>query len=126
VPVSGAEALGKTLYMLKAPQSEHRVYPMKAEEIDEETGEFLRRPTGRFKQKKRPLRSGDMAKMCKVLAEKCLDQLAFAGGAGKPVLKAIRADALAPLRREEAREAAQRAARARSPHHVRGRGRTRR
>jgi hypothetical protein len=108
VPVTAEEAIGKVLYMLKSPQSEHRVWPIKAKDIDPDTDEVFERHTGRFKQKKRALRPGDLIKMCKVLADKYLDRLAFAGGAGVPALDAIRAEALKPLRQHEAREAARR------------------
>ncbi len=125
VPITGEQALGKTLYMLKAPQSEHRVYPRKVEEIDYETGEVSQRSTGRFKQKKRALRPRDLAKICKVLADKHLDQLALAGGQGREVLAAIRYEALKPLRQQEAREAAHRAARVHPRHQKPGHRRPR-
>src|SRR3954466_1674520 len=68
--VANDDVVGKALYMLKAPQSEYRVYPKRTEKIDRETGEITTPTTGRFKQRKRPLRPGDMVRMCKVLADK--------------------------------------------------------
>jgi hypothetical protein len=116
VPVAKEEVVGKALYMLKAPQSEYRVYPKRATRIDRETGEITTPTTGRFKQKKQALRSGDMVRMCNVMADKHLHRLMFAGGGGAPLLNAVRAEALEPLRREEAREASRRAATGSSPH----------
>jgi hypothetical protein len=123
VPLAKQEVGRKAVYMLKAPQSEYRVYAKRAMRIDRETGEITTPTTGRFKQKKQPLRPGDMVRMCNVLADKHLHRLMFAGGAGVPLLHAIRAEALMPLRREEAREASRRAAIAYSR---RGSGRSRR
>ena len=98
VLVAKQDVIGKALYMLKAPQSEHRVYPKRTEKIDPETGEITTPTTGRFKQRKRPLRPCDMVRMCNVLADKCLDRLLFAGGDGAKVVGDIRTEALKPLR----------------------------
>jgi hypothetical protein len=116
VPLAKQDVVGKALYMLKAPMSEYRVYARRATRFDRETGEITTPTTGRFRQKKQALRPGDMVRMCNVLADKHLDRLLFAGGAGAPLLAEIRAEGLEPLRREEAREAARRAARTHSRH----------
>lgn len=79
------------LYALKAPE-EYRVYAKRRERVDGDTGEITKRDTGRFKQKSRPLRPGDRRRMSKVLENRYLDQMVFAGGAGKPLLKALRTE----------------------------------
>ncbi len=87
----------KVAYMVKAPRSEHRVIAKRRTEVDPSTGEITRPRTGRFKVKKQDLRPRDMARMAEIMAGKYLHKLAFAGGDGKPSLKAIRIEALKPL-----------------------------
>lgn len=110
-PLNRAEVGGQALYMSKGQISEYRVWPRKRSIIDPRDGVISIVGTGRFSQAKRNLRPGDMARMCRVFAGRCLDQLAFGGGAGKEILKAIRHEAGADLRRHEGREAALRASR---------------
>lgn len=101
------EVAGRALYMCKGQLSEYRVWPRKRTSINSETGEITIEGTGRFRQGKRPLRPGDMARMYNLFAGRLLDKLAFSGGAGKPVLKAIRHEALADFRSSERRKATQ-------------------
>lgn len=105
------EVAGQALYMCKGQLSEYRVWPRKREKHDRETGEVTIEGTGRFSQAKREIRTGDIARMYNIFAGRYLDQLAFAGGAGVPVLHAIRREAKADLRAWERRETAKKASR---------------
>ena len=90
------EIEGQAIYMLKPPISDHRIYERRKWVSDRETGELHNEGTGRFKQRKGPLKPGHLARMNQVMADKLLDHLAFAAGDGKAVLDAINAEALAP------------------------------
>jgi len=87
--LSPLQTIGSTLYMLKAPMSEYRVYPLKIEEMDSETGEFIKRSSGGFNQKKRPLRPGDALKLCRILGSRTLPMLTFSHGDGDRILRTI-------------------------------------
>jgi hypothetical protein len=79
----------KTLYMLKSPQ-EYRVWPVKEEVIDPETGEITVHVTDRYRQKSRDLRPKDRVRMCAALQDRYLDWMMLGGGAGKDLLRSIR------------------------------------
>ncbi|WP_262273059.1 hypothetical protein [Microvirga yunnanensis] len=89
---------GKLLYMLKSPSKEYRVYPMRGEFTDQETGEITVGPTGKWRQLKQRLRFGGLVAARSALVDRYLDRLAFAGGAGISLLNRIRCAALRPLR----------------------------
>ncbi len=108
-PVTYAEACERAFYMHKGQISEYRVWQRRRVSMDDDTGVITIVGTGRFSQGKRPMRPGDMARMCRVFAGRTLDRLAFAGGAGRKVLDAIRVEALGPRREQDHREAARRA-----------------
>ena len=95
------QAVGRAIYMLKAPLNEYRVYPRKHEVVDPQTGEILELPTGAFQQKKRDLRPGDAVKMCKALGSRTLPMLVFAGGEGARLLGSIHLNALSSIVRED-------------------------
>jgi hypothetical protein len=104
VAVTGEDVIKCLLYMLKAPQCNYRFYPLKGDFQDLDTGEIITRGTGVFKQKKGAIRPGEMVRMCNVLVGKLLHKLTFAAGDGKAVHAAICKEALAPLRRQQARQ----------------------
>lgn len=82
----GAESVAsKIVYMLKGQVKEYRVYPVKREEMNKETGEFTTPLTGKWKQRKRPLRKGDAVKMLKVVGERTIPMLCFSGGDGATI-----------------------------------------
>lgn len=122
-PLMRSEVFGQALYMNKGQISEYRLLQRKRTVTDEETGEITKEGTGRFRQKKRDLRPGAMARMCTVFAGRRLDKLAFAGGPGKDILSAINHEAGTDRRRVEDREAALRAMRHHPRHPVRPRRR---
>ncbi|MBA8910688.1 hypothetical protein [Aminobacter ciceronei] len=82
------------IYMLKGQLRDYRVYLLKREEMNEETGEFTTVLTDDFEQKKRPLRKGDAVKMLKVMGTRTIPMLCLSGGEGA----AIWADAQAEAR----------------------------
>ena len=84
----------KILYMMKGAISEYRVWQDK-DVFDPKTGEVVHVGTGGFEQAKQDLRSGDLARMTRVFSGKHLDDLAFAAGDGKEILRAINTEALA-------------------------------
>lgn len=93
-PLRRAEVSGQVIYMSKNSLSDHRIYAKRSEVIDEETGEITAPTTGAFRQKKDPLRPADAVRMFRVMRDRHIDQLAFAGGDGAAVLTAIRHEAL--------------------------------
>ena len=102
--VSEATAIAKTLYLLKAPQSDHRVIAKAQrgyEKIDPETGEVLSEPTLTYDSKKQALRPGDAIKMCKVLDERTIPELILAGGAGVRLAQLIEQRATRMLQRKQ-------------------------
>lgn len=99
--LTGGRVVGRALYMLKAPMSEYRVYPLKRETIDPETGEITPVPTGQFTIKKRELRPGDAVKLCRVLGDRKMPDLLFASGQGDKALDLIVRRAQRQLRRQE-------------------------
>lgn len=86
------------IYMFKGAVSEYRIWQHR-EDVADKFGELRREGTGKFYQRKQPLRLGDLARMTRVLSDQYLDGLTFAAGEGKPILKAINEAALAPYRR---------------------------
>lgn len=103
-PLDRDELPSAVFYMFKGPQSDHRVFARVREYADADTGELLKRPTGRFTQAKGALRLGDAARMANLLEGLRLDELAFANGVGgRGLLKRIADRALAPLRAYERR-----------------------
>lgn len=103
--IERSEVEGQALYMSKGQLSDYRLIPRKREAVDAETGEVTTPTTGRFRQAKQDLRPGTAARLCKVFAGRTLGGLAFAGGGGRAVLKAIRHEAGADFRRWESQQA---------------------
>jgi hypothetical protein len=93
------QVASKLLYSLKAPQKEYMVYPKRKRAFNPSTGKIITRKTGRYCQKKRDIRPGNRVVLCRALADRHLDRLAFAGGEGRGLLLAIRDSALRPLKR---------------------------
>jgi hypothetical protein len=79
----GAE--GRLAYMLKAPLDEYLIYPLKAERVDPETGEVTTSPSGRFRQRKRPIRPGAAIRMQDTLSAISIPMLTFAGRNGNTI-----------------------------------------
>lgn len=79
-------ARSRLIYMLKGQTKEYRVYPFVDDDVDLETGEIT--TSGKWKQRKRPLRKVDHARMYGVMGERTIPMLCFAGGAGEPMLSA--------------------------------------
>lgn len=91
---------GKLYYVLKGPQKEYRIYS-RGERIDPETGEVLG-PV--YRQSKRPLRTGDRARLCYAFEDRLLDQLLFGNLEGTELVRSIRHEALKPFRAWEKRQ----------------------
>src|SRR3954466_11217962 len=90
--------------MMKAPMKRAKVWPDVCQVVDPDTGEVTKVHTGRYEHKKEDLRPGERVRMCRIMADRYLDQLAFAAGEGVQVLKAIRDEALRPYRIWERRQ----------------------
>ena len=97
------EVRGPMIYMLKGPLSDHRVYPLRAAVTDQITGEITIETTGRFRQRKQALRPRDAVRMFRVMSDRYIDRLAFAGGDGKTLLGMFRKEALKDWRRYQLR-----------------------
>ncbi|MFD1300265.1 hypothetical protein [Methylobacterium marchantiae] len=113
-PLKRSEVGGQALYMTKGQLSSTRVWALKDTVVDAVTGEVTTPTTGEFTQKKDVIRPGASARMAQVFAGRPLGELAFAGGKGRTVLKTIRHEAGAELRRWESQRAS-RAAGSRQP-----------
>ena len=98
------EIFGRCIYICKAPLDEYRVWARKREIFDRDTGEIFKCFSGRFSVKSRRMRPCDAVHMSSVFIEKYINQLAFAAGEGRLVLREINADALAEFNRWEARQ----------------------
>lgn len=86
--LNSAKAIkARVYYMLKAPKSDHRSFSRVEEEVDPETGEVRKRPTGKYTAKKREIRPKDMLRMVKVLSGRRLTELVFSGGDGRRIQK---------------------------------------
>ena len=103
VPIAKELAVGKVLYMLKAPLKDYRAYPKVTEMHDLETGEVHIVPTGRIRQRKQDLKPGLAVRMCKVLGDKTMDQLIFAGRGGTHLRDFVLEDALTEIASVDAR-----------------------
>jgi hypothetical protein len=88
--------IDKALYMLKSPQ-EYRVWLGKREVVDPDTGEIVLQPSGRYRQRSRPLRPIDQVRVYRFMRDRYLDHMMVGGGTGSELLKAIRRKALEPL-----------------------------
>jgi hypothetical protein len=80
--VSDEQVESKLLYILKMPLNQYQPYPVKQERLNRDTGELIKTATGRFKQKKPPLRTGQLVRMVRVMQNQFLDALLFANGEG--------------------------------------------
>ncbi|TPJ77139.1 hypothetical protein [Mesorhizobium sp. B2-6-2] len=99
------EILGRVWYALKAPCSEHNVYPMKTEDVNGETGEIFTVATGRFRQKKREIRPGNAVRMVGIMGTRTIPDLAFGGVKGAAFLERAEKAARRTLEKQD-REAA--------------------
>ncbi|WP_441228206.1 hypothetical protein AB7813_14630 [Tardiphaga sp. 20_F10_N6_6] len=86
-------------YITKEPIKDYRVFAMREDVVDPETGEVTKQSTGRFRQYSDEQASPRVQLAVRsVTAAYHLDKLVFAGGArGRETLKAIRKDALRDL-----------------------------
>jgi hypothetical protein len=86
-------------YMTKEPIRDYKVFAVRDEVVDIETGEVTEQPTGRFRQySDEQANPGVQLAVRSVTAAYYLDKLVFAGGArGRETLEAIRKDALRDL-----------------------------
>lgn len=94
---SDSTVRSRSLYMLKAPMRDYRVYPLVEELLDHLTGEIIKTETGLDKQQKRPMqeRPGDLVKIYDVLGDRHIPGLLFGGGKGVALRNRIVARALA-------------------------------
>lgn len=76
------EAVSRIFYATKSPLHEYRAYPLKKEIADESTGELATVLRNKFRQKKRPFRPGDAVKAFRVMGDRTIPMLVFAGGDG--------------------------------------------
>ncbi len=90
----------RLFYMLKSPRNRYRIFPKRAEVMDPSTGEIQKVKVG-FHQKKDDLRPAERVRLLRLMNDLQLHHLAVAGGRGKQLLAAIKAEAFAPLRRSE-------------------------
>ncbi|WP_156940738.1 hypothetical protein [Mesorhizobium sp. LSJC265A00] len=91
-------AASHIIYMLKGQLKEYRCGPTKKEKVDPKTGEIV----NKWWQQKRPLRTGDLAKMMKVMAARTIPGLCFAGGAGRVIWQTAEAQATTRIAEENA------------------------
>jgi hypothetical protein len=87
------EVAGQVIYMSKTPLNDHRIYALRSEVVDDETGEVTTPTNGAFKQRKQPLRRADAVCVFRIMCDRYVDKLAFAGGDGVDVLAFIRHEA---------------------------------
>jgi hypothetical protein len=98
-PINRQEFAPRLRYMLKGQLNEYHDWPRKGEVIDPETGEITVVETGRYRNAKRALRKGNQVRMARVMADRTLDKLAFAGGdEGRVFLKGLREEVLRPYK----------------------------
>ncbi|MCJ2099768.1 hypothetical protein [Methylobacterium sp. E-046] len=98
--VNPARVADKLYYALKGPQKEYRIYSQ-GDRIDPESGEVL---GPGYRQSKRPLRTGDRARLCHAFEDRLLDKLLFGSGDGAPLCNAIKHETLKPFRAWEKRQ----------------------
>lgn len=76
------EAISRIFYSTKSPLNDYRAYPMKKEVADPYTGEVASVTQNMFQQRKRPFRPGDALKAFRVMGDRTIPSLVFAGGDG--------------------------------------------
>jgi hypothetical protein len=97
------EKLGyKVRYMSKFPTYRYRPSPLVIKTIDS-NNKPIRVPTGRFGQNKDALRTGELIRMCRILAHLGLDQMWFARGTGEDAIAPVMSLATAAIRFDEER-----------------------
>ncbi|RVG23661.1 hypothetical protein [Sinorhizobium meliloti] len=96
-------ALSYARYMSKSLVNEYTAYPKKREVADPDTGEIIKQLTGKWRNRKRPIRPTNLIRAMQGMDRRTLKQLCFAGGAGKAfrrnllavTRKSLHADAVA-------------------------------
>lgn len=78
-------------YLLKGVLWEYRIWPIKKRRPDKDGREEVR-PTGRFRQKDRPIRPGNAVRMVRVMEGRTLDKLMFGSPSAKALLACIKRD----------------------------------
>ncbi|TBG66578.1 hypothetical protein [Rhizobium leguminosarum] len=97
-------------YMSKSLVKEYTAYPRMRKTVDLKTGDIIKQPTGRWRNRKRTIRPTNLVRAFRVMGGRTLKQLSFAGGTGKglrrDLLKASRyaleKDAAARIERRRA------------------------
>lgn len=69
-------------YMSKSLLKEYTAYPKMRTVVDSRTGESIKQPTGRWSNRKRPIRPTNLVRAMRAMAGRTLRQLTFAGGTG--------------------------------------------
>lgn len=103
-PLQLEEVFGQGLYMSKGQINEYRVWPKSQKFGHPATDEVFRLPTGGWEVKKRALRPADAIHLCKPFVDTSIDDLAFAAGDGREVLRGVNRAALVEFDRWEARQ----------------------
>ncbi|TAU81971.1 hypothetical protein ELH50_01295 [Rhizobium ruizarguesonis] len=76
-------------YMSKSLLKEYTAYPKMRKALDLETGEVIKQPTGRWRNRKRSIRPTNLVRAMRAMGGRTLKQLSFAGGTGKGFRRAL-------------------------------------
>ncbi|MBB3399703.1 hypothetical protein [Rhizobium sp. BK060] len=106
--VTPGAALSYARYVSKSQVNEYTAYPRKREIFDAKTGESTKQPTGKWRNRKRPIRPSNLIRALNVFKERSLKHLTFAGGDGKALRRDILKATRAALHKDAARQTSRR------------------
>ncbi|QIO58711.1 hypothetical protein ELI20_01210 [Rhizobium ruizarguesonis] len=101
---SSAESYAR--YMTKSIIKEYTAYPKMLAHFDPITGEITKQPSGRWRNRKRPIRPTNLVRAFIAMADRTIEDLAFAGGAGSLLYRDILRSTRLELRMQAANQIA--------------------
>lgn len=94
-------------YMSKNVVKQYTAYPKMKELVDPQTGEIIKRPTGKWRNRKEDIKPTNLVRALTAVGNRTLRQLSFAGGSGKAVRLGALNASVKSLRRDYAARDAQ-------------------
>ncbi|MDK4733540.1 hypothetical protein [Rhizobium sp. CNPSo 3490] len=97
-------------YMSKSLLKEYTAYPKMRTVVDPRTGELIKQPTGKWRNRKRSIRPTNLVRAMSAMGDRSLEHLTFAGGTGVGLRRALLKASRDSLEKDTATRASRRRA----------------